>query len=184
MIHQKQITRYCMRTTDGQHATIALDIGADSVTFMADSSFGPFCHRWNGTGGNPVAFLRGLRYDDVMQQLRGDASRIFDREAQEKVLQARTIALRLQDKLDAEHARWCFDEVGHVCDARSLDQFWANLFHSDLSLHLFNNCIAGFSAETRAHPHCVDFWDLMWVPLMAQLAREAAPATARAMVAA
>ena len=184
MIHQKQITRFFLRTTDGQYATIALDIGADSVSIMADSSFGPFCHHWNVTGGNPVAFLRGLRYDAAMAQLRGDASRIFDREAQEQVLQARAVTLRRQRKLSAKHARWSYEEVGHVCDARSLDQFWANLFHSDLSIHLFNNCIGGFSAETRAHPHCVDFWDLMWVPLMAQLARDAAQVPVRAEVAA
>lgn len=184
MIHKQQITSYSMRTTDGQHATIAIALDADSVTVMADSSFGPFCHRWNGTGGNPFAFLRGLHFDDTMAQLRGDASRIFDREAQEKVLQARTLTLRRQGKLNAEHARWSFNEVEHVCDARSLDQFWTNLFHSDLSLHLFNDCIGGFSAETRAHPHCVDFWDLMWVPLMAQLARDAAQATSCGEVAA
>ena len=149
---------------------------------MAESPFGSFGHFWNATGGNPILFLRRLRFNHAMRNMRGPSYEIFDREAQEKVLRSLTLTRRRARKITAEAARWSLDELEHVCDARSLDHFWANLHHSDLCTHLFGDDIRGFSAETCPDPACVDFWDLFWVPLMARLAQDAAKAPEAAEV--
>lgn len=172
-IISNQITSYTISIADDRSATVALTIGNDSVAVMAESPFGSFGHAWNKTGGNPIQFLRRLRFDQAMRDLRGPSFEIFDREAQEKVLRSLTLTRRRARKITAEAARWSLDELEHVCDARSLDHFWANLHHSDLCTHLFGDDIRGFSAETCPDPACVDFWDLFWVPLIARLTRDA-----------
>jgi hypothetical protein len=181
-ITDKLITRYVVRAADGDYGVVALDLGERSVTVMAESSFGSYCYHWNATGCNPIEALRKMSFQYAMQKFRGGAYKVFDRAAQEKTLRAHTLEKRRARQLDAEDARWSYDEIEHVCDAYSVDQFWANLCHSELSKHLFNNDVGEVRAETCPDPLCVGFWEAIWVPLMAHLGAGAtqAPAAAEA----
>ncbi|WP_426106336.1 hypothetical protein [Massilia sp. TSP1-1-2] len=178
-ITKKDIPRYVIRTADGDYGVVALEVGERSVTVLAESSFGSYCYHWNATGCNPIRFLGNMSRDYAMGKFRGHDYMVFDREKQEQEHRKAVIAKRRERQMEHEDARWCYDEIGHVCDARSLDQYWANFYHNDdLIKHLYGGDIGDQSAETRPDSQCVGFWESIWVPLMEHLAAETATAPA------
>lgn len=158
--------------SSGDWGDIFVTWGEESVRLTAHTPYGSYSCVWSCCGGNPKQFLTELDFDYCLKKLTDykhympDPSR-YPFEIKQSIIQGR----RDRD-LTKKEARTAWKEMLNT-EYDEGELFFNELTQNDLFEKVFGATEYLPSAQ-KIKPECQLFWDMVWLPFVAQLREELA----------